>query len=167
MELWRHKSEKMTYFSSFSRNSSLICSTTLIIKIFYLEVHFVNTKHLTKFREVSDTNDEVMRSSKLRRDVKNWWRHISVKNDGIFSKLCGIYCYVIMMRFVKFHRFSSIHSCLMKIPFLWKQQKTANIDAVVYVSLRQSTQSMVLKITLCKCKYSNRTMYKVSLLHYL
>ena len=133
----------------------------------YHEVHFVNTKHLTKFREVSDTNDGVTTSSKLRRDVKNWWRHISVKNDGIFSKLCRIYCYVIMMRFVKFHRFSSIRSCFMKIPFLWKQQKTANTDAVVYVSPRQSTQSMILKIILCKCKYPNLTMYKVSLLQHL
>ena len=139
----------------------------MIIIKFYQEVHFVYTKHVTKFWEVSNTNDGVMTSSKLRSDVKNWWRHIFVKNNGIFSKLCRIYCYVIMMRFVKFNLFSSICSCFMKIPFLWKQQKTANTDAVVYVSPRQSTQSMILKIILCKCKYPNLTMYKVSLLQHL
>ena len=156
----------MTYFSYFRRFSSLICFTTLIIMKFYQKVHFVNTKHVTKFREVSNKNDEVMTLSKIRRD-KNWWRHISVKNDGILSKLCRIHCYVIMMSFTRFHRISSICSCFTKIPFLWKQQKTANTDAVVYVFPRQSTQSMILKTILCKCKYPNITMYNVSSLQHL
>ena len=43
----------------------------------------------------------------------------------------------------------------MKIPFLWRQQKTTNIDAVAYVSPRQSTLSTILEIILCKCKYPN------------
>ena len=64
-----------------------------------------------------------MTSSKLRCDVKNWWRHISVKNHGVFSKLCRIYCYVIMMRFVKFHRFSSIRSFSWKYPFSENSKK--------------------------------------------
>ena len=43
-DLWRHKSEKWRIFPHFCRNSSLICSTTLIMMKFYQKVHFVNTK---------------------------------------------------------------------------------------------------------------------------
>ena len=38
---------------------------------FSQDTHFVKTKHFGKFREVTDKNDGVMTSSKLRRDVKN------------------------------------------------------------------------------------------------
>ena len=157
-ELWRHK---LGIFLDFSHNSSLICFTTLIIMKFSQEAYFLNKKYLKNLREVTNTNDQVMKSSKLRCGIENWWRHISVKNDGIFSKLCGIYCYVLMMCFVKFHWFSSIRSCFMKIAFLSKQQKTPNTDDVVDVSIRKSTHITILKIVLYKCQYPNLTNCKV------
>ena len=57
-----------------------------------------------------------MTSYIIRRDVKNWWRHISVRNVGIISKLCILSYHAIAITSVKFCEIWPSRSAFIEIP---------------------------------------------------
>ena len=133
-ELWHYKSEKWRIFSHFCRDSSLACSTSSIMMKFSQVAYFVDRKHLTKFQDVADLNynvtskfDDVISPSKWQKLLKTLQNLLLCHND-VLCRVSSIFVHPFFF---------------MKIPFLWKQQKTANTDAVVYVFPRQRTQSMI------------------------
>ena len=57
-----------------------------------------------------------MTSYIIRRDVKNWWRHMSVRNVGIDSKLCRTSYHLTVITSVKFCELWQSRSAFIKIP---------------------------------------------------
>ena len=134
--------------------------------------HFIKTKQFAKFREVTDKNDGVMTSSKLRLDVKKWWRHISVKNDGIVSKLCRRYYYVRAITFVKFHQFSFIHSWVIKIRLFSKRQilmtsSTTLTDKIRIICFWKLLGAKVNTLILLRTKFHYFTMCRNTILSHI
>ena len=84
--------------------------------------YHIDRKYLTKFQVGNIKNDKVMTSQYLRHDVENWWRHISVKSDGMVVKLRSLHFHNIAMRFAKFRHFLIASFWFIEIPSFKSRQ---------------------------------------------